>query len=125
MRNILVRVGGIALCVAVIFLMGATKRNVIRYGCETEIQPVEGAPGQYRCKFVIRDLATDTVLSTPRIVCLKGKEAQIGVKSKDIKDGIFAQVLVGDSGVELNYSTKLVQDGKTVFAQSAKINLSD
>ena len=126
MRRSLIVVGSIALCGAAIFLMGATNKDVIHYGCETEIQPVEGAHGQqYHCKFIIRDLAADTVMSTPLIVCLKGSEAQIGVKSKDIKDGVFAKVLVGDSGVEVSYSVELVREGKAVFAQSAKIDLSD
>ncbi|MDD2714424.1 MAG: hypothetical protein PHW04_00870 [Candidatus Wallbacteria bacterium] len=105
---------------SVCLLSGAIGKNYSdnQYSVRWEIQPYKS--GNYFCALTIKDIYTNETYASPKIVCLKGKPAEIQLTGDT---SVNASVMVSESGTAVVYSVNIMKNNIRVFAQDAAIQL--
>lgn len=105
---------------SVTLLTGSISKNSAdsQFSVKWEIQPYKS--GNYFCSLTIKNIYTDETLSSPKIVCLKGKPAEIQMTGDT---AVNASVMVSEEGTGVDYSVSILKNNVKIYAQEAAIQL--
>jgi hypothetical protein len=91
---------------------------------EFALVPSAKAPNSFVARAIVRDSATDEVLSAPSIAFLRGDEAKTSTRLPNGSE-LRVTVLVPDAANQATYSVELLEGGKTTLLQKASVTLGN
>ena len=92
-------------------------------GIDVDAAPAPGHPAQYVVTVIITDLDTAQIIGAPKITARAGEEATVrsGFTSPNDRPTQFEmRLLISKDGKAVDYSWRLVRDGKVVSKHSAE-----
>lgn len=91
-------------------------------GVEVKIAAADSEEAIYQCTAVVKDLASDTVLSAPRILLRAGEEAQTRTATSSGLE-VHIVVSVNEAESEAKYSASIHWGEKVISSQTVHVAL--
>ena len=101
---------------------GSEAVHLEQVGVEVSIAPTDMSGIIYECTAVVTDLASERVLSSPKVLFKAGEEAQIRVGTKPGLD-LHIVVSVNEEKTEAQYSASIYRGEALVSSQKVKVAL--